>query len=159
MPPSNQRLPANERDLKYKRAFLNGIFFLAALLAMGIGLYRLPSAPALAAFDFGFSFAAFALLYYLKRHPEKVELIASVALVLCFVLFFAIYLLAPYQTNRLSLFFLLSAAAFFLKGIRVGLLWLLFINVAIVVTHLIPGVNTGFSGLDIATTCLYLVAL
>ncbi len=159
MPSSNQRLPANERDLEYKRAFLNGIFFLAAVLAMGIGLYRLPSAPALAAFDFGFSVAAFALLYYLKRHPEKVELIASIALVLCFVLFFAIYLLAPYQTNRLSLFFLLSAAAFFLKGIRVGLLWLLFINVAIVVTHLIPGVNTGFSGLDIATTCLYLVAL
>jgi diguanylate cyclase (GGDEF)-like protein/PAS domain S-box-containing protein len=106
-----------------------------------------------------FSLAAFALLHYLRRHPEKVETAASIALVLAFVLFFAIYLLAPYQTNRLSLFFLLSASAFFLKGLRIGLVWLGFIIFTIVATHFVPGVATGFSGIDIATTCLYLGAL
>ena len=78
---------------------------------------------------------------------------------LAFLLFFAIYLLAPYQTNRLSLFFLLSASAFFLKGIRIGLAWLAFIIVAIVATHFVAGVGTDFSGIDIATTCVDLGAL
>jgi diguanylate cyclase (GGDEF)-like protein/PAS domain S-box-containing protein len=158
-PLPDQHPPGNEHDLKYKLAFLNGIFLVAALLALGLGAFRWQFSPTLAAFDFGFSLAAFALLHYLRRHPEKVETAASIALVLAFVLFFAIYLLAPYQTNRLSLFFLLSASAFFLKGLRIGLVWLGFIIFTIVATHFVPGVATGFSGIDIATTCLYLGAL
>ena len=158
-PLPDQNPPGSEYDLKYKLAFLNGIFLVAALMALGLGVFRWQLSPVLAAFDFGFSLAAFALLHYLRRHPERVEAAASIALVLAFILFFAIYLLAPYQTNRLSLFFLLSASAFFLKGIRIGLAWLAFIIVAIVATHFVPGVGTGFSGIDIATTCLYLGAL
>jgi diguanylate cyclase (GGDEF)-like protein/PAS domain S-box-containing protein len=149
----------NEHDLKYKLAFLNGIFLAAALISLGLGAFRWQFSPVLAAFDFGFSLAAFALLLYLRRHPGKIEAVGSVALVLGFVLFFAIYLLAPYQTNRLSLFSLLSASAFFLKGIRIGLVWLAIIIFAIVATHFVPGAGTGFSDLDIATTCLYLGAL
>lgn len=158
-PPNDQTPPGNGHDLKYKLAFLNGIFLVAAVLALGLGAFRWQLSPVLAAFDFGFSLAAFALLHYLRRHPEKVETAASIALVLAFVLFFAIYLLAPYQTNRLSLFFLLSASAFFLKGLRIGLAWLGLIIFTIVATHFVPGVATGFSGIDIATTCLYLGAL
>ena len=159
MPPSDTHLPETQLYLTYKLTFLKTIFLVAALMALAVGLYRLPSAPALAAFDFAFSLAGFTLVPYLRRHPEKVELIASVALVLAFILFLAIYLLAPYQTNRLSVFFLLSATAFFLKGIRVGLFWLLFIIAVIVGTHFFPGANTGFTNLDIGTTCLYLGAL
>jgi diguanylate cyclase (GGDEF)-like protein/PAS domain S-box-containing protein len=155
----DQHFSENAQNLRYKLAFLNGIFLTAALIALGLGFFRWQPSPVLAAFDFGFALTAFALLYYLRSHPEKVEVASSIALVLAFVLFFAIYLLAPYQTNRLSLFFLLSAAAFFLKGIRAGLIWLAVIVVAIVVTHFIPAAATGFSGLDIATTCLYLGAL
>jgi len=158
-PLNDQTPPGNGHDLKYKLAFLNGIFLVAAVLALGLGVVRWQLSPALAAFDFGFSLAAFVLLHYLRRHPEKVETAASIALVLAYVLFFAIYLLAPYQTNRLSLFFLLSASAFFLKGLRIGLVWLGFIIFTIVATHFVPGVATGFSGIDIATTCLYLGAL
>jgi diguanylate cyclase (GGDEF)-like protein/PAS domain S-box-containing protein len=153
--PSSERAP----DQKYKIAFLNSIFLLAALMAFGIGVYRWSLSPGPALIDFGFSLVAFALLHYLRRHPEQVEAISSIALALSFVLFFSIYLLAPYQTNRLSLFFLLSAAAFFLKGMRTGLAWLVFIIFMIVATYFVPGIETGFSGLDIATTCLYLAAL
>jgi diguanylate cyclase (GGDEF)-like protein/PAS domain S-box-containing protein len=155
----DQHFSDNQQHLRYKLAFLNGIFLTAALLALGLGFFRWQPSPVLAAFDFGFALIAFALLYYLRGHPEKVELAGSIALVLAFILFFAIFMLAPYQTNRLSLFFLLSAAAFFLKGIRAGLIWLAIIIIVIVVTHFMPGVSTGFSTLDIATTCLYLGAL
>jgi len=159
MPPSDTHPPETQLYLAYKLTFLKTIFLVAALMALAVGLYRLSSAPALAAFDFAFSLAGFTLVPYLRRHPEKVELIASIALVLAYILFLAIYLLAPYQTNRLSVFFLLSATAFFLKGIRVGLSWLLFIIATIVGTHFAPQVDTGFSNLDIGTTCLYLGAL
>jgi len=159
MPHSDTHPPETQLYLAYKLTFLKTIFFVAALMALAVGLYRLPSAPALAAFDFAFSLAGFTLVPYLRRHPEKVELIASIALVLAYILFLAIFLLAPYQTNRLSVFFLLSATAFFLKGIRVGLYWLLFIIATIIGTHFVLRVDTGYSNLDIGTTCLYLGAL
>ncbi len=72
---------------------------------------------------------------------------------------FAAYLAAPPQGNRLSLFFLLSAAAFFLKGIRVGLGWLAAIIAAIVLGYLVQGSGSKFSGADLGTAILYLVAL
>jgi hypothetical protein len=109
---------------KYKIAFLNGIFLLAMVLGSAIGLYRLAMAHPLAAIDFLFAGAACALWLYLRHHPGQVERVASIALTIGFLLFLAAYLVAPLQGNRLSLFFLLSAAAFFLKGIRVGLWWL-----------------------------------
>ena len=151
--------PEDEQHLRYKVAFLNSIFLLAAMISLGLGIYRLGPSPALALVDFGYSGAAFALLYYLRRRRDRVEGIATIALVLSYVLFFAIYLMAPYQTNRLSLFFLLSAAAFFLKGLRIGIAWLAFIIVTLVATHLFKVGDTRFTTLDIVTTCLYLVAL
>ncbi|MDO8313400.1 MAG: sensor domain-containing diguanylate cyclase, partial [Sideroxyarcus sp.] len=66
---------------------------------------------------------------------------------------------APYNTTRISLFFLLSASAFFLQGRRVGLIWLIVILLSIVIGHFLPSFDTAYSHLDIVTTCLYLMAL
>ena len=162
-PPETRTLPPappeDEQRLRYKIAFLNSIFLLAALIALGLGFYRLGPSPRLAAFDFGYAGAAFALLFVLHRFPARVEGIATTALVLSYVLFFAIFLMAPYQTNRLSLFFLLSAAAFFLKGLRIGVAWLAFIVASLLGAHWLDLSVTRFSTLDIVTTCLYLGAL
>ncbi len=155
----NQAFTQQEQHLKHKIIYLNSVFLLAALIAFGMGFYRWQISPVMGVIDFGFSGISFALLYYLKRHRDKVELISTIAISLSFALFYAIYVFAPYQTNRLSLFLLLSAAAFFLKGLRSGMLWLLFIIIAIVAAHFIPSINTGFSGIDIFTICLYLIAL
>lgn len=86
-------------------------------------------------------------------------MIATLAIMLAFVLFFTLYLLAPYNTMRLSLFFLLLAAVFYLKGRRAGLYWLGIILFSIVIGHLVPGLETGHSHIDIVTTCLYLLAM
>ena len=84
---------------------------------------------------------------------------ASITLALSFVLFLAIYILAPYNTMRLSLFFLLLAGAFFLKGRKAGRIWLGIILSGIVSVHALPYFDTGYSRIDIFTTCLYLLAL
>ena len=155
----NQSFAEHELYLKYKIAFLNSVFLMAAVVAFGMGFYRWQYSRLMGMIDFGFAASSTAVLYLLKRRREKIELISSVAITLAYLLFLAIYLLAPYNTMRLSLFFLLSAAAFYLKGRIVGLRWLFFMLFTIVAVHLLPGVETGYSHIDIITTCLYLIAL
>lgn len=155
----HQPFADDELRLKYKVDFLNSVFLMAGLVAFVMGFYRWQQSPLMGAIDFGFSAVSIAVLYYLKRHKEKVELISTLAIVLSFLLFFAVYLLAPYNTMRLSLFFLLSAAVFYLKGRKTGLIWLGLILFSIVAAHLLPGIDTGYSHIDIITTCIYLVAL
>ena len=124
MPLPNPTASENPPLQNYKIAFLKGIFLLAVVLAGALGLYRFSVADPLVAIDLLFAGAGLSLWLYLKRWPEQVEGVATIALAAAFVLFLAAFLLAPQRGNHLSLFFLLSAAAFFLKGMRVGLWWL-----------------------------------
>lgn len=149
----------DEQDSKYKASFLNSVFLLAGIIAFGMGFIRWQQSAVMGMIDFGFSGICFALLYYLRNHKEKVEIISSVALLFSFLLFFAIYLLAPYNTTRIALFFLLSSSALFLKGRKIGLVWLIFILAAIVSGHLLSGHDSAYSHTDILTACLYLIAL
>ena len=73
-------------------------------------------------------------------------------------MFSTIYILAPYNTMRLSLFFLLLAGAFF-KGRKTGRIWLGIILLTIVGAHALPYFDTGYSTIDIFSSCLYLIAL
>ena len=155
---SADQFPEDE-EIRHKVRFLHSVFLLAAVVAFGMGFVRWQSSALMGAIDFGFSGIGFALLVYLNRRRQHVELISTLAISLSFVLFFAIYVLAPYNTMRLSLFFLLAASGFFLKGRRIGRLWLASILVAIVAAHVSGRFATGYSNLDIATTCIYLFAL
>lgn len=146
-------------EVKHKVAFLNNVFSFAGIVALGMGFIRWQASAVMGMIDFGFASLAFALLYYLRQHKEKVELISSLALVLSFILFFAIFLLASYNTTRSSLFFLLAASAFFLKGRKAGFLWLVFILVSIVSASLFAPVETAYSHIDIFTMSMYLIAL
>ena len=159
MPPPTSTASEAPPPQNYKIAFLKGIFLLAVVLAGALGMYRYSVADPLVAIDLLFAGAGLSLWLYLKRRPEQVEGVATIALAAAFALFLAAFLLAPQRGNHLSLFFLLSAAAFFLKGMRVGLWWLAGIIVAIVAGHLAQGTGSVFSGADIGTTILYLVAL
>ena len=157
--PFNHYLAENEQDIKYRVAFLNNVFFFAGIVAFGMGFIRWQENALMGMFDFGFSGLCFALLYYLQQHKERISLLSSLALTLSFILFFAIFLLAPYNTTRSSLFFLLSASAFFLKGRKIGFFWLVFTLLSIVSGHLLFHSGTAYSHIDILTLSLYLIAL
>ncbi|NTV96120.1 MAG: response regulator [Thiobacillus sp.] len=144
---------------RQKIRFLNSVFLLAGVVAVGMGFLRWPSSPLLGLFDFVFAAGSFALLAYLSRHRQQVETVASIALMLCFGMFFAVYVLAPYNVTRLALFFLLAASAFFLKGRRAGRFWLVAIILAIVAAHAVAPARIAYSHLDILTGCIYLFAL
>lgn len=144
---------------KFKIAFLNGLFVLAMVLAGGIGVYRLAMGDPVAVIDVLMAAAAALLWFLLRQNPGRVEGIASVGLGLAYVLFMAANVMLPPQGSRLSLFFLLSAAAFFLKGLRAGLGWLAAIIGGLVVARLTGVAGAGFLLADLGTTVLYLVAL
>ncbi|MFA5825537.1 MAG: EAL domain-containing protein [Gallionellaceae bacterium] len=145
--------------LDHKVAFLNSVFLLAGIVAFLMGFYRWQISVVMGSIDFAFALSSFALVYYLNHHKERVATISSIALALSYCLFSAIYLLSPYNTTRISLFFLLSASAFFLKGRQAGLVWLILILLTIVTGHFLPGFDTAYSHFDIVTACLYLMAL
>jgi signal transduction histidine kinase len=155
----NLHAAEDEQEVKHKVTFLNNVFSFAGIVAFGMGFFRWQESVVMGMIDFGFAGLSVALLFYLRHHKEKVELISSIALILASILFFAIYLLAPYNTTRSSLFFLLSASAFFLKGRKAGLLWLIFILVAIVSVSLFSQIETAYSRIDILTISVYLIAL
>jgi len=159
---SNRILPPSlqlGQHAHYQIAFLRSVFLLAALVAFGMGFYRWQFSPLMGAIDIGFSVISMGMLYYLKLHKDKVGLISNIAIVLCFFLFLSVYLLAPYNQTRLSLFFLFSAATFYLKGRVIGLRWLILLLIVIPAVNWLPGIQTGYSGIDIVTTCMYLIAL
>ena len=155
----NLHLSKDEQEIKHKVAFLNNVFFFASIVAFGMGFIRWQESPLMGMIDFGFSGLSLALLYYLRQHKEKVEFLSTLALALSFVLFFTIFLLAPYNTTRTSLFFLLSASAFFLKGRNIGFLWLVFILLSVASSHLLSYSGAAYSHLDVLTLGLHLMAL
>lgn len=149
----------NEQSIKYKFIFLNSVYLFAGIAAFSLGFIRWQGSVLLGSIDFGFSAICFAQLFYLRYHKEKVEIMSTLALILSFILFFSIYLLAPYNKIRLALFLLLLASAFFLKGRKKGFLWLIFISLAIVVGHITFPSGSAYLNIDIVTTILYLMAL
>lgn len=158
-PPFSAGSPEDAQETRYKCVFLNNVFSFAAIVAFLMGYIRWQERPLMGLIDFGYSGIAFGLLYYLRRHEEKIELVSSLSLTVSYILFFALYLLAPYSSVRLSLFFLLAASAFFLKGRKKGFLWLLLILVSILAGHALPYFATAYSLLDVIITCVYLIAL
>ncbi|MBI5792169.1 MAG: PAS domain S-box protein [Rhodocyclales bacterium] len=148
-----------ELAIKYKVVFLNSVFLFAGVAAFGVAFMRFPDTPLLAASDFVYAGLNWALLLYLNANKDKVEVVSSLALLLTFLVMLAVYLLAPANPTRISLFFLLSASAFFLKGRRAGQMWTAAIVAAIVVGHFAAAGGLGYSGFDIFLTCVYLVAL
>ena len=155
----NLNRASRERNEQYRAAFLQSVFLFGGIIALGMGFIRWQTSIALGMVDFCFAGFCFALRLYLRRPGSNVDLASSVALALSYGMFTAVYILAPYNTMRLSLFFLLSAAAFFLQGRRAGRIWLAIILLTIVGIDALPHFATGYSHVDVLTSCLYLLVL
>ncbi|MDP3745103.1 MAG: EAL domain-containing protein [Methylotenera sp.] len=152
-------LGADKDSTGYKITFLNSVFLFAGIVALGMGFYRIQSSLLLGIVDFLYSALVFGLIFYLNQHKEKVDFVSSIALIASFTLFYAIYLTATYNTIRVSLFFLLVASAFFLKGRKIGLLSAGISLVLMLAGHFLPFGYASYSHLDMLTASLYLVAL
>lgn len=154
--PQENLAVSQQSDPSAKVAFLRKMFVIATLVTFGMGFIRWQESVTLGMVDFGFTLFSILMLYWLHRSAYQIDRITNISLTVFFLLFFAIYLLAPQNITRISVFFLFMASAFFLKGRRSGLFWLITTLVLLNSTQFVPGIDTGFSWVDLLTVNLYL---
>ncbi|MFA6121391.1 MAG: EAL domain-containing protein [Sideroxydans sp.] len=145
--------------LKYKNDFLKiaiGLVFVASsIMAVYYLSISIPNSVA----NLMVAIASAGLFFHLGRHPEQVEIIGTLTLGFWFLATFLIYLFITYNSMRLVLFFPLTAAAFYLKGLRFGIASLLVYVGAILIGPWLLGVDVGYTNFELLFTCFYLVIM
>ncbi|NCP80080.1 MAG: EAL domain-containing protein [Gallionella sp.] len=151
--------PAAQRELGYKVRFLRLALWLVVLSAGLLGIYRLVVTPLMGMVNMLIAVSSLFFLFLLKRRPEQIERIANMALGAVFVGASLVYLFLYDNTIRLGVFFPFVAGAFYLRGARIGLRWLLATVAVILAGHLLPWFPDAYSAFEIAAACLYLSLL
>ncbi len=143
---------------RYKIAFLDKALGLGSAVAVAMSLVRMQYSYIIGFVEIGFAATTFLLVRQLRRHPDKINIISNVAMSLYWVLFLTIFVFAPYNKTRFVLFFLLAAAALFLKGKKVGLRWVFGVLFSVITAHLLMR-DSGYSHLDILTGVVHTFVL
>ena len=151
--------PAAQRELGYKVRFLRLALWLVVLSAGLLGIYRLVVTPLMGMVNMLIAVSSLFFLFLLKRRPEQIERIANMALGAVFVGASLVYFFLYDNTIRLGVFFPFVAGAFYLRGARIGLRWLLATVAVILAGHLLPWFPDAYSAFEIAAACLYLSLL
>ncbi len=143
----------------FKASFLKVTILCVILAALVMGCYYWFISPFNSAINFSIAVLNLGLFTLLKRFPEKVEIVSSIAIVFWGIAAFSIYLLIPYNAMRLAMFFPLLVGIFYLKGYRVSVYWAVVILLGIPLGHLLPGFETAYSNVEILVVWIYLVIM
>lgn len=149
---------SDAHNVRYKTVFLQNVFTFAGFVSLTMGALRWEIQPIVGKIDVIFGLLAFLLLSAMHRYRHKIELIASIALWLCFIQFMAVFFLANGNASRSGLLLLILAAAFYLKGRLTGYYTLAMIIMLVISNHFFVLVDTQLTNLDILTLCFYLFA-
>ncbi|HQN64226.1 MAG TPA: GGDEF domain-containing protein [Methylophilus sp.] len=141
-----------------KYGFLYISLWLGSIVAACLSVIRLQHSITIGLADLLFAVIALVMAYYLRRNPQRAESIGSVTIVLYWALFLTIFIFAPYNKTRFLLFFLLAAAALFLKGRKIGMRWVVGIMLSVVAAHTLMQ-DSGYSNLDIITGVVHTLVL
>ena len=145
-------------NVRYKVIFLNNVFTFAGLASLAMSVVRWNINPFLGKVDLLFACVAFILLWILHRYHKKVELIASIALWLCFVQFLTVFFLANGNATRSGLLLLILASAFYLKGRLAGYSMLALLLTLVVGNHFLGMFPSDYNNLDVLSLGFYLLA-
>jgi len=145
-------------NVRYKVIFLNNVFAFSGIVSLSMGIIRWNLQPFIGRVDLISAFLAFGLLWVLYRYQKNIELIASIALWLCFMQFLTVFFIGMGTTTRSALLLLILAAAFYLKGRVAGYYMLATLLVLVISNHVIGIFPSEYSNLDILSLCLYLLA-
>lgn len=147
----------NEEDHeKYKFIFLNIVISVISWVALVIGFVRISQENyLLGSLDMLFSVFSVVLLYFLRNSKVYIERVSTILLFMTYLLFMSIFIFAPEHTTRLSLFFILIPAVYFLKGKRVGLLCILVVVGSIGSIQFLDLRETNYTDFEVITLFLY----
>jgi diguanylate cyclase (GGDEF)-like protein len=145
-------------NVRYKVIFLNNVFAFSGFVSLSMGIIRWNMQPVIGLVDLISAFIAFGLLWVLYRYQKNIELIASIALWLCFMQFLTVFFIGMGTTTRSALLLLILAAAFYLKGRVTGYYMLAILLVLVISNHVMSIFPSEYSNLDILSLCFYLLA-
>ncbi len=145
-------------NVRYKVIFLNNVFTFAGLASLAMSIVRWDINPFLGKVDLLFACIAFLLLWILHRQHKMVELIASIALWLCFVQFLTVFFVGNGNATRSGLLLLILAAAFYLKGRVAGYSMLAILLSLVIGNHFLELFPSDYSHLDMLSLGFYLLA-
>ena len=154
---ANAKFDKNEAELKYKFIFLSSAFLGGIVLAAVVGIVLWHDNRMISIIDFCFSGIGIFLLIYLLHHKEKTEGIATIALILTFLVIYSNFLFDTDNTMRIALFFLIAAAVYYLKGRKQGRWWLVFIMASILLGYFLSPDKLNYTNLDMFFLCCYLI--
>jgi PAS domain S-box-containing protein len=129
-----------EQTLCYKHRYVNSVVFSAGTILTLFGAWRLLLGNNLlvATLDLIFGALLLGMIVVLRGNPKSiVEPIGAAVLVLSFVIFSAVYVVIP-DSVRSGPFLLITASAFFLKGIRHGIGWMFLCMGMMLAVEIIP---------------------
>lgn len=138
--------------------FLRDVLLVMALMAAILGTYRLFVTPLLGWVDMAITFFSLLLYVILKRHPNQASSIANVMLGIAYLSATGVYLMLVDNSMRMGLFFPLLIGAFYLKGFKVSVYWLVAILTTLFFGKFQPWFDVGYSDFEIFATCMYLAA-
>lgn len=156
---SGHQFAESELGIRFKFRFLNSVFAFAAAVAFGLGTWRLITfeKPIFVLINYVFTAASLGLLIALRGSKQRIEPLGTASVVLSYLLFTATYILLAGEA-RVGLYFLLIGAAFFLKGRRHGLNWLIGVIVTVILIETLPWSYAKTSAYGTTTFVIYLIA-
>lgn len=156
---SGRTFSKSDEHLKYKFMFVNNVSALTILIAFVIGIVRCyQNNFIVATVDFSFSIFGILLLCLLRKRTDLIETISSTLLGLAYIMFTVIFVFSEHST-RLETYFLLIASAYFVKGTKVGVYWLITVAVTISIIQFGGLSKTNYSNFDIFSFFTYLTIL
>lgn len=136
--------------------FLRDVLLVMALMAAILGTYRLFVTPLWGWVDMTITFFSILLYAILDRHPHQASFIANVLLGIAYASATGVYLVLVDNSMRMGLFFPLLIGAFYLKGFKVSVYWLITILITVLFGKFQPWFDVGYSNFEIFATCMYL---
>lgn len=136
--------------------FLRDVLLVMALMAAILGTYRLFVTPLWGWLDMAITFLCILLYAILNRHPQQASLIANVVLGIAYASATGVYLMLVDNSMRMGLYFPLLIGAFYLKGFKASVYWLIAILITVLFGKFQPWFDVGYSNFEIFATCMYL---
>jgi len=136
---SGWKFSSEEQLLKHRFHLINSIFLVAfAALIQGIVANTLSGYFALVGLEVGMIFFFFFCIYLLRRKKEHYDLVTSMIAFLVLVFFNALILFSELENIKFIWLFFYVVTFMFLKGNRVGSLWIFALFASLIIVQLQP---------------------
>jgi PAS domain S-box-containing protein len=129
-----------EKTLCYKHRYVNSVVVTCGVIVSSFGIWRLLTGynQFVAILDLVFGATILGLIVVLRINPKSiVEPVGTAVLALSFAMFSFVYVIIP-DSVRSGPFLLITASAFFLKGIRHGVGWMFLCMGMMLAVELVP---------------------